>query len=85
MPRPVAIRASYRDDASHLLRLEAAISKDRRQTQSWRVGTMRLVRKLALRLLEAEGRPEDAGLKVVAKKRRRGPGIATSQAAGMQT
>jgi hypothetical protein len=56
MPRPVSIRASYRDDAAHLLRLEAAVAKDTRQSQGWRVGTIRLARKLALRLLEAEAR-----------------------------
>lgn len=56
MPRPVSIRVSYRDDASHLLRLEAAVAKDTRQSQGWRAGTIRLARKLALRLLEAEAR-----------------------------
>lgn len=56
MPRPVSIRASYRDDASHLLRLEAAIAKDGRQTRVWRVGTTKILRKLALRFLEADAR-----------------------------
>ena len=56
MPRPVSIRASYRDDASYLLRLETAVSKDVRQSRTWRVGTTRAARKLALRLLEADSR-----------------------------
>jgi hypothetical protein len=56
MGRPVKIRTSYRNDASFLLRFEEAIAKDTRQTPSWRVGTNRLVRKLALRLLEADAR-----------------------------
>lgn len=54
MPRPVSIRASYRDDASFLLRLEAAIVKDDRQTESWRNETAQMIRQLSMRLLEAD-------------------------------
>jgi len=54
MPRPVSIRASYRDDASFLLRLEAAIVKDDRQTESWRQETAQMIRQLSMRLLEAD-------------------------------
>ena len=71
MPRPVSIRASYRDDAAHLLRLEAAVAKDTRQSQGWRVGTIRLARKLALRLLEAEARLNNLKRVRVKKKSRR--------------
>jgi hypothetical protein len=78
MSRPVALRVSYRNDASHLLRLEEAISKDKRQTRGWRVGTTRLARKLALCLLQAEANlvmgPEEISVKqaiVKPKKRKR--------------
>jgi len=54
MPRPVAIRVSYRDDAGYLLRLEAAVVKDERQTQEWRDDTARLTRQLSMRLLQAD-------------------------------
>jgi hypothetical protein len=54
MPRPVAIRVSYRDDAGYLLRLEAAVVKDERQTQPWRDETAKLIRQLSMRLLEAD-------------------------------
>ena len=42
MPRPVSIRVSYRKRRVHLLRLEAAVAKDTRQSQVWRAGTIRL-------------------------------------------
>ena len=48
------MRSSYRDDGSFLLRLEAAIGKDTRQSEAWRDETRKLVRALALRLLEAD-------------------------------
>lgn len=54
MPRPVAIRVSYRDDAGYLLRLEAAIVKDERQTPEWRDETAKKIRHLSMRLLEAD-------------------------------
>jgi rhodanese-related sulfurtransferase len=54
MSRPVAIRVSYRPDAAFLLRLEAAVLIDGRQTDSWRSKTAQLVRQLALTLLEAD-------------------------------
>jgi hypothetical protein len=54
MPRPVAIRVSYRDDAGYLLRLEAAVVKDERQSQQWRDETAKLTRQLSMRLLEAD-------------------------------
>jgi hypothetical protein len=53
MPRPVAIRVSYRDDAGHLLRLEAAVVKDERQTPEWRDKTAKVIRQLSMLLLEA--------------------------------
>ena len=54
MPRPVQIRASYRDDAAFLLRLEEAISKDTRQTDAWRAEACRQARALSVMLLKAE-------------------------------
>jgi hypothetical protein len=54
MPRPVKIRVSYREDAGFLLRLEAAVAKDERQSEGWRQETTGLIRKLAMKLLEAE-------------------------------
>jgi hypothetical protein len=73
MPRPVSIRLSYRDDAGFLLRLEAAVGKDERQTSGWRKQTAQLIRQLAMRLLKADagmgGETEDKG-KSIKKERR---------------
>jgi len=52
--KPVQIRASYRDDAAFLLRLEAAVVKDDRQTDEWRRDTCAQIRSLSLRLLSAK-------------------------------
>jgi len=52
--KPVQIRASYRDDAAFLIRLETAVAKDGRQTESWRKETCRMLRELAQRLLSAK-------------------------------
>jgi hypothetical protein len=52
--RPVSMRVSYRPDASYLLRLEAALAKDERQSQAWRDRMVRSVRALAQDLLEAD-------------------------------
>jgi len=54
MARPVQIRPSYRDDAAHLLRLEAAIEKDVRQSQEWRDDMKKKIRSLAQDLLAVE-------------------------------
>lgn len=54
MAKPVQIRASYRDDGAFLLRLEAAILKDDRQTEEWRKETCAMIRALSLRLLSAK-------------------------------
>ena len=54
MAKPVQIRASYRDDAAFLLRLEAAVVKDDRQTDEWRKETCAQIRSLSLRLLSAK-------------------------------
>jgi len=54
--RPVSVRASYRNDASYLLRLEAALAKDERQTEEWRNRMVRAVRGVAQDLLEADRR-----------------------------
>jgi len=51
MPKPVQMRASYRDDAAFLLRLEAAVSKDVRQTEAWRKETVGKIHDLAVHLL----------------------------------
>ena len=55
MSRPVSIRASYRDDAAYLLRLEAAVEKDDSQSNDWRQETSSMLRKLSVRFLEADG------------------------------
>jgi hypothetical protein len=47
----VSVRASYRDDASFLIRLEKAIEADDKQDQKWRDETVAQVRNLAVRLL----------------------------------
>ena len=54
MPRPVKIRVCYREDAGYLLRLEAAVQKDDRQSAKWRDETAKQIRGLAMRLLEAD-------------------------------
>jgi hypothetical protein len=54
VPRPVQIRASYRDDAAHLLRLEEAVSKDERQSPGWRKQICKQIRELSVRLLQAK-------------------------------
>jgi hypothetical protein len=53
MPRPVAVRVSYRTDAAYLLRLEEAIEKDARQSVEWRKNAKDLARKLSQMLLAA--------------------------------
>lgn len=53
MPRPIQMRASYRNDAAFLLRLEAAVDKDDRQNDVWRRETCNLIRQLAQKLLGA--------------------------------
>ena len=74
MPRPVAVRVSYRDDAGFLLRLEAAVVKDERQTPEWRNETAQQIRQLSMRLLEADtsktiGSDSTVGAKVAARRR----------------
>jgi hypothetical protein len=74
MPRPVAIRLSYRDDAGFLLRLEAAVVKDERQSPEWRDETAREIRQLSMRLLQADasknmGSDSASGPKVAARRR----------------
>lgn len=54
MARPVSMRANYRADGAYLLRLETALLKDRRRSASWRTGSARMARRLALRLLGAD-------------------------------
>lgn len=54
MSRPVALRVSYRNDVGFLLRFEAAVGKDDRQSQEWRDETARKIRHLVMRLLEAD-------------------------------
>lgn len=62
MPRPIKQRVSYRDDAGFLLRLEAAVLKDARQHELWRRVTTKVIRWVAMRLLEADAR-ENMGAK----------------------
>ena len=57
MAQPVKIRAAYREDAAHLLRLEEAIAKDGRQSEDWRKQTCQTLRDLSVRLLQAKGGP----------------------------
>lgn len=54
MSRPVKLRVNYRTDAAFLLRLEAAIEQDNRQSPEWIKETVRLTRQLAQRLLQAD-------------------------------
>jgi hypothetical protein len=52
--KPVQIRASYRDDAAFLLRLETAVAKDDRQTEAWRKEGCKRLRELSQFLLSAK-------------------------------
>ena len=61
MPRPVKIRVSYRDDASFLLRLEAAVVRDDRRPEEWKTETAGMIRQLAMRLLDAEKTTQTSG------------------------
>lgn len=70
MSRPVSIRASYRDDAAYLLRLEAAVLKDNSQLEEWRNETARKTRELALRLLAANKQPGKVAAVPAAKRSR---------------
>jgi hypothetical protein len=54
MPRPVAIRVSYRNDAAFLLRFEEAVSKDLNQTEEWRRKVCEKSRELAQLLLTSK-------------------------------
>lgn len=54
MPRLVQMRAMYRDDAAYLLRLEAAVAKDNRRTDTWRSKAIDLLHKAAIMFLEAD-------------------------------
>jgi hypothetical protein len=54
MPRPVAIRANYRNDAAFLLRLEEAIGLDPTMRNTWKRSTNKLIRKVVHKLLSAE-------------------------------
>ena len=73
MSRPVSIRVSYRDDAAYLIRLEAAIEKDDSQSKDWRQETAQMLRKLSLRLLEADGSRNKAKVKLRVEGDGRGP------------
>jgi hypothetical protein len=54
MARPVAIRASWNNDAAFLLRLEGAIVQDQVQTEEWKRVACELCRKLAQHFLTAK-------------------------------
>ena len=54
MPRPVAIRVSYRDDAAYMLRLEEAVSRDTRRTDAWRRKVLGLLHEVAMVFLQAD-------------------------------
>jgi hypothetical protein len=74
MSRPVSIRASYREDAAYLIRLEAAVEKDGSQSEDWRRETSQMLRKLSLRFLEADGSKTKAkGTGTVPKVDGKGP------------
>jgi len=59
MPRPVAVRVSYRADAAWILRFTTACSKDSRRTEAWKETISGHLNKVAQMLLEAEA--EDLG------------------------
>lgn len=61
MPRPVAIRSDYRNDAGFLLRLESALVKDTRQTEEWRKKATTMARQFAMLLLEADTPKDTSG------------------------
>jgi hypothetical protein len=54
MSRPVALRASWRNDAAWLLRFEEAVEKDQTETEDWKREVCDMARKLAQKLLTAK-------------------------------
>ena len=52
MPRPITMRGSYREDAAHLIRLEAAVRKDDRHQPAWGKQVSQKLRELAVLFLE---------------------------------
>ena len=64
------MRASYRDDAGFILRLEAAITKDNLRTETWIKTGAGLARQLAQFLLTADS-PDNLKVKVSSQSPRR--------------
>jgi len=51
MPRPVAVRTSYRNDAAYFLRYESAIERDEEAEETWQQDVLGHLRALAQLLL----------------------------------
>lgn len=54
MPRPVAVRVTYREDSAYLIRFETAILKDLELSEEWRRDFAQDAHRLAARCLEAD-------------------------------
>ena len=67
MPRPVAVRVSYREDSAHLIRFEGAILRDLDLPEDWRRTFAQMAHDLALRSLQAD---DMKNRKSVEKKRK---------------
>ena len=59
MPRPVAVRVSYRNDAAWILRFTTAVRKDARRSEAWKDKLSHHLNEVAQMLLQAEA--EDLG------------------------
>lgn len=70
MPKPVAIRVSYRSDAAFLLRLVEAIDKDVRRPEPWRRQVKDLALRFVRKLLSAEQLSVAVVNKDVSRRRR---------------
>jgi hypothetical protein len=54
VPRPVAVRVTYREDTAYLVRFETAILKDLDLPEEWRRDFAQDAHRLAVRCLEAD-------------------------------
>jgi len=70
--RPVAMRASYSNDAAFLIRFRAAVEKDTRRTPQWQRETCGIIQRLQELLLLAERENLEAADKARRKAQRRG-------------
>ncbi len=72
MPRPVAMRVSYGNDAAYLLRLQAAVKKDTRRSPAWIKDVSRCLNRVTSLFLEAEAKDLGGGEAASSSAKKRG-------------